>query len=137
MATRTRAWASPRGTWPELIEKYPADVQAVAKRLRAIVRDVLPRAEEAVWTGGWRVALYRDGSEICGIGPMKQGYVNFYFTRGADLDDPHGLLEGNGKGIRHVKVRPGQLPPTAALKRLIRAGKALATSRRRRVAKKK
>jgi hypothetical protein len=33
--------------------------------------------------------------------------VNVGFFRGADLPDPHGMLEGTGKLMRHVKLRPG------------------------------
>lgn len=134
---RAAAPADARGSWSDLLGQYDDEVQHIAKRLRTLVRGELPRAEEKVWTRGWRMALYRDGTDICGIGPMKQGYVNFYFTRGADLPDPEGLLEGSGTSIRHVKVRPGTIP-AAALKRLVRAGKILATRpARRRTAKKK
>lgn len=35
-------------------------------------------------------------------------HANVGFYRGAELQDPLGLLEGNGKMMRHVKVRPGQ-----------------------------
>jgi hypothetical protein len=38
---------------------------------------------------------------------------------GAVLPDPAGLLEGNGKFMRHVKVRPGSEPDLAALSALI------------------
>jgi len=30
--------------------------------------------------------------------------VNFGFWRGVDLDDPHGLLSGDGEKMRHVKL---------------------------------
>jgi len=33
-------------------------------------------------------------------------HVNVGFFRGAELADPSGLLEGTGKYMRHVKVRP-------------------------------
>ena len=33
-------------------------------------------------------------------------HVNVGFFRGAELADPAGLLEGTGKYMRHVKVRP-------------------------------
>ena len=48
-------------------------------------------------------------------------HVNVGFFRGAELADPDGLLEGTGKFMRHVKLRPGQPVDDAALKRLIRA----------------
>jgi Domain of unknown function (DU1801) len=37
-------------------------------------------------------------------------HVNLGFFRGAELDDSNGLLEGTGKGMRHVKIRiPGDI----------------------------
>src|SRR5262245_39726344 len=35
-------------------------------------------------------------------------HVNVGFFFGADLPDPQRLLEGSGKWMRHVKVRPGK-----------------------------
>jgi hypothetical protein len=35
-----------------------------------------------------------------------QAHVNVGFFRGAELADPDGLLEGTGKFMRHVKLRP-------------------------------
>ncbi len=50
-----------------------------------------------------------------------KAHVNVGFFRGAGLADPDGLLEGTGRFMRHVKLRPGQPVDDAALKRLIRA----------------
>lgn len=46
-------------------------------------------------------------------------HVNVGFFRGAELPDPAGLLEGTGKFIRHVKVRPQTTVDAAALTTLI------------------
>ena len=35
-----------------------------------------------------------------------RAHVNVGFFRGAELDDPSQLLEGTGKYMRHVKLRP-------------------------------
>jgi hypothetical protein len=55
------------------------------------------------------------------------GYVNAFkahaavgFFLGAQLADPAGLLEGEGKRMRHVKLRPGQALDAEALEVLIR-----------------
>lgn len=47
-------------------------------------------------------------------------HVNVGFFRGASLDDPAGLLEGTGKSMRHVKIRPGRPVNEAALITLIK-----------------
>jgi hypothetical protein len=46
-------------------------------------------------------------------------HVNVGFFRGAEIADPNGLLEGAGKFMRHVKLRPEQDVDAAALKKLI------------------
>jgi hypothetical protein len=48
-------------------------------------------------------------------------HVNVGFFRGAELADPDRLLEGAGRFMRHVKLRPGQPVNDAALRKLIHA----------------
>jgi hypothetical protein len=45
--------------------------------------------------------------------------VNVGFFRGAELEDPAGLLEGSGKYMRHVKLRPGSDTNPVALRTLV------------------
>jgi hypothetical protein len=49
------------------------------------------------------------------------GHANLGFFFGASLPDPAGLLQGAGKRMRHIKLRPGQLPDPAAVQALIDA----------------
>tara|TARA_B110000116_G_scaffold267086_1_gene278876 strand:+ start:1115 stop:1489 length:375 start_codon:yes stop_codon:yes gene_type:complete len=46
-------------------------------------------------------------------------HVNVGFFRGAALPDPGGLLEGTGRFMRHVKLRPGAEVDAVALRKLI------------------
>ena len=62
------------------------------------------------------------------MGDAPFGYVNVFsahvnvgFFHGASLPDPAGLLQGGGKFMRHVKLRPGTATNAAALRRLIDA----------------
>jgi hypothetical protein len=50
-----------------------------------------------------------------------KAHVNVGFFRGADLADPKGVLEGSGKSMRHVKIRPRDTLDDAALSNLISA----------------
>jgi len=43
------------------------------------------------------------------------------FFHGAELRDPERLLQGTGKFMRHVKLRPGTATNAAELNRLIEA----------------
>ena len=62
------------------------------------------------------------------MGDAPFGYVNVFtahvnvgFFHGAALPDPARLLQGAGKFMRHVKLRPGAATNTVALSRLIDA----------------
>ena len=70
--------------------------------------------------------LLHDGHPTACIGDAAFCYVNAFrdhvnvgFFRGAEIPDPDGLLEGTGKFMRHVKLRPGQKNDDAALKQLV------------------
>jgi hypothetical protein len=72
--------------------------------------------------------LMHDGCPVVCVEDVPFAYVNVFkshtnvgFFQGAHLDDPAGLLEGAGKNMRHVKIKPGQEPDPAALGNLIRA----------------
>src|SRR5581483_7675617 len=70
--------------------------------------------------------LLHDGCPVACLGDAPFGYVNIFrshvnvgFFQGAALPDPARLLQGSGKFMRHVKVRPGSPTNTAALSKLI------------------
>jgi hypothetical protein len=72
--------------------------------------------------------LLHDGSPTACLGDAAFGYVNVFtshvtvgFFQGASLPDPDRLLQGTGKFMRHVKVKPGTAANAAALRRLIEA----------------
>ncbi len=70
--------------------------------------------------------ILHDGCPVACLGDVPFGYVNVFtshvnvgFFQGADLADPAGLLEGSGKFMRHVKLRPGKTTDAASLRTLI------------------
>ena len=72
--------------------------------------------------------LMHDGCATACLGDAPFGYVNVFtahvnvgFFQGASLRDPARLLEGNGRRMRHVKLRPGTPANAAALNRLIQS----------------
>jgi hypothetical protein len=52
---------------------------------------------------------------------IHKAHANVGFFHGADLDDSARLLEGTGKRMRHVKLKPGQPVNAKALAALIDA----------------
>lgn len=93
--------------------------------LRAIARE---------WFGQMRLCgddvreLMHDGCPVACVEDAPFGYVNSFkshvnvgFFYGAMLEDPAGMLEGSGKRMRHVKVKPGSDFDIAGLRALIDA----------------
>ena len=72
--------------------------------------------------------LLHDGCPTACLGDAPFGYVDVFtshvnvgFFHGTALRDPARLLQGTGKFMRHVKLRPGTPTNAAALTRLIEA----------------
>ena len=70
--------------------------------------------------------LLHDGCPVACLGDAPFAYVNVFtshvnvgFFHGAVLPDPARLLQGTGKFMRHVKLRPGTAMNSAALSQLI------------------
>ena len=70
--------------------------------------------------------LMHDGCPTACLGDAAFAYVNVFtshvnvgFFQGASLRDPAHLLQGSGKFMRHVKLRPGTVVNDEALHRLI------------------
>ena len=72
--------------------------------------------------------LFHDGCPVACLGDAPFGYVNVFtshvnvgFFQGAGLRDPARMLQGSGKFMRHVKLRPGAATNAPALTKLIYA----------------
>jgi hypothetical protein len=70
--------------------------------------------------------LVHDGCPVACLGDAPFAYVNVFtshmnvgFFHGAALPDPARLLQGTGKFMRHVKLRPGTPTDAASLNKLI------------------
>jgi hypothetical protein len=79
--------------------------------------------------------LLHDGHPAACVGDAAFAYVNAFtahanvgFFLGAHLADPAGLLEGTGKDMRHVKLRPGSGIDREALAALIESAYSLVKS---------
>jgi hypothetical protein len=100
-------------------------LNAQAPQLGAIAQTWFVRMREC---GDDVRELMHDGCPVACVGDAPFGYVNVFkahvnvgFFLGAELTDPTGLLEGTGKRMRHVKLKPGASLNSAALSALIDA----------------
>ena len=83
----------------DLLSTPPKDIAA---QLRGIIRTHYPQLREDI---KWHVPVYSLGTTpIVSIEGFK-AHVNLKFFRGAELRDRGKILEGTGKGVRHVKFR--------------------------------
>jgi hypothetical protein len=93
--------------------------------LRSIAREWFAQMREC---GDDVLELMHDGCPVACVEDAPFGYVNTFtshvnvgFFNGAWLKDPARLLEGTGKRMRHVKLKPGIEIDSSALWALIRA----------------
>lgn len=73
----------------------------VVQAVRSLINSLFPSAQEEVKYGG---ILFSSGVPFCGVFAYKE-HVSVEFAHGARINDEIGLLEGAGKGRRHIKLR--------------------------------
>ena len=98
------------------MREHSGELGAIAQRWFEVMRDCGYDVRE----------LLHDGHPTACVGDAAFAYVNAFkahvnvgFFRGAEIADPEGLLEGAGKFMRHVKLRPERDVDDTALKKLI------------------
>ena len=108
------------------MREQPDELAAIAHRWFEVMRNCGADVRE----------LIHDDQPTACVGDAAFAYVDAFtahvnvgFFRGAEIDDPKGLLEGTGKFMRHVKLRPDRDVDATALKNLVET--AYADMRRR------
>jgi hypothetical protein len=98
------------------MKEHAGELGAIAQQWFEVMRNCGDEVRE----------LLHDGCPVACLGDAPFGYVNVFtahvnvgFFQGATLADPAHLLQGDGKFMRHVKLKPGTPTNTAALSRLI------------------
>jgi hypothetical protein len=98
------------------MEEHADELGAIARKWFEVMRKCGDEVRE----------LLHDGCPVACFGDAPFGYVNIFtshvnvgFFHGAALLDPARLLQGTGKFMRHVKLKPGTATDSAALGRLI------------------
>jgi hypothetical protein len=100
--------------WLNRTDALTAIARTWFKRMRACGEDV----QELMHDGCPTVCV--DDAPFAYVNVFKS-HTNVGFFYGAYLDDPAQLLEGNGKHMRHVKLKPGHERDSVALGKLIDA----------------
>jgi len=98
------------------MREHAGELGAIAQHWFEVMRDCGDDVRE----------LLHDGHPTACVADAAFAYVNAFkahvnvgFFRGAKIADPDGLLEGTGKFMRHVKLRPERDLDATALRKLI------------------
>ena len=108
------------------IAALPQPQRNISKALRKLIRQTAPDLEESI---KWNMPYYRAFGGVCCIYPCSD-HVNLQIMQGAHLKDPTKILEGTGKGMRHVKIYDARQIPGAAIKGLLKQAVARDAARR-------
>ena len=87
-------------TVEDFIAAQPAESQFRLRTLRKLILDAAPQVGESIKYG---IPFYTYHGLLCYLNP-KGDHVDFGFCQGVQLSDEDGLLYGNNKEIRKVKV---------------------------------
>jgi hypothetical protein len=104
------------GVWIDAYVKKAGKFEAVLKAVRTLLKKTVKGGEEYV--NPWKIPSFDSKGPLCCFMAGKE-HVTFAFMRGAALPDREKLLEGTGKGVRHVKLRSVVDVKRPGVKRLI------------------
>jgi hypothetical protein len=127
----TRAGAAPSAAKrvEGFIAKFDPSVARLARSARRALRRRLPTAVELVYDNYNALAIgwgpnERTSEAFVSLAVFPRG-VLFYFLRGASLRDPKGLLQGQGKRGRYLRLEQASLIADPDVESLLRAAIAL------------
>jgi hypothetical protein len=86
----------------EFIEALPEEIKAITVRLREIIHETDENMKEEI---KWKMPCFsKDNADICYLQTAKK-HVNLGFYSGASLEDKEDILEGEGKKMRHIRIK--------------------------------
>jgi hypothetical protein len=104
--------------------RQPPHLRAILDELRGLVEEAAPEADSSI---KWGMPFYTVGGRMmCALAGFK-AHVNLILSGPPDtFADPDGLLEGDAKTGRHLKLRRLEDLPRAAVRGWLRSAAALA-----------
>src|SRR5216683_6948735 len=99
----------PPPTLIKFLKPYDRQVRDLALQLRSLVLEEMAPCYENIYDAYSAVAIgYGTSDRLCdGVFHIAvySKHVNLGFNDGATLDDPKGILQGNGSRIRHITIK--------------------------------
>ena len=97
------------------INQQPTAFKNILSALRIIILQAGPGIEETVKQG---IPFYSHHGRLCFLN-LRHGGVELGFCKGAFLSNDQGLLVGDGKEVRHVRIKSLADIDQAALQALL------------------
>jgi hypothetical protein len=101
------------------LENLPAEKRSTVETLRRLIESVAPSAHEIIYHDALGYGPSDSGFDRILYITVFQTYLNLGFFYGGFLSDPERLLVGNGKRMRHIKIRSFQDCENSAITSLL------------------
>ncbi len=114
----------PHPDYLKLLLPYGGAIEKLALALRKLILEEAPEAGEfiyEVYTIADHFAFTERPSDAFVFTTTHRNWVNLGFNFGARLPDPHRLLQGDGKSIRHVRIKQIADLDAPGIRELVRA----------------
>ena len=124
---RYTGWVRVRPVDPEyrrLLLPYSDGIQKLALAARKLILEEAPEASEfvyEVYTIADHFTFTGRPSDAFVFTTTHTSWVNLGFNFGSQLKDPKGLLRGDGKWIRHVRIAQASDLEAAGVRELVRS----------------
>ena len=97
------------------VKSVNADLQEIVMAIRTAIKEGFKELKEEM---KWNIPTYSINKNVCAIAAHKN-HVNLQVFKGAKIKDAR-LLEGTGKGMRHLKYEHLSDVKVAVIKRVIK-----------------
>ena len=111
------------------VEEYIGTLDGEPKKIVSSVRDIVLGSssgiEESIKWGS--IAFHYKGTNICAY-RVGRKHVTLQFMSGAQLSDPHGLLQGTGTKARGLRIAKKEDVDPKAVKAFVKESVSIAKS---------
>lgn len=107
----------------EIVAGVSPQARELARQARTLIQSVYPAVVEVPWPKqrviGYGVGPKKMSEHFCYLSISKH-HINVGFMYGAELPDPHKLLTGTGKLLRHVRITQSEELENPTLRELLK-----------------
>ena len=99
----------------DFAKRLPEWQKQVLEQLASLIGEAAPNVTSTI---KWAQPVFEHNGPLAFVKPAKK-HVTFGFWRGSELSDPHGLLQGAGSRMKHLKLAKEDAIPITLLQRLV------------------